>query len=489
METQDPKKSKTQKYPLKINWFFHVRLLAYVLIAGGITWFMYGTPKSMPEPYCTEVFKSSQEYYDKSGSEGRYYDLNMGIPNAIRMVNKGEKVTVLAFPQSGSDVWVEMENGDRGMLFYGMLTGHQQIVNDKKFVKRRVHLDNYINIGKQQMYDKYLGRSFADNESNYWPALYCCNRGDTLYATYQMRMWVGTNPVIPTVKYVNDTAVSILSYSSAPYEGNTEWLAATPWAAWMYAQPYFHWPWDRPIIPRMENIIHRGWLIFTVPANFILFIIGLIIDVFWYAIVCGMLAIVLLLLYPFHLIFRKWSNGGVGLFLCLVILLTTYFYMPMFMIGHGSFMTVCAMIIIALCSIVLFVPRVRHRCEHCLNVGFIVLDAKTHSHTEYEKELRTQQGEEVRRDTHITKDIEKLLDENDNVIDERVTSTRRKVYITYRYYEYEVTIEKKYFDHHCSCTVCNSYIFRKDEEVQSKEVDKQLKRTFLKTKRSFIESL
>lgn len=467
-----------KKYPFGVGIIWSLKFVLIIAFAAFVTWYHYGTTKNIPLPIETRVI----ENYEQKGSE-----FKVGVPQSQRMLRPGEKITVLA--RVGSEMWVEAENGDRGLFPQGYVENWDAIRLFKDMDHYQVELNNFVNIGKKQMEKEYLGRSFQDNETNYWPALSKCTIGDTLFATYQLRMWDGKTPLIPTVCYVNDVAVAITSYAEAPFEGNINWLKAMPWASWLYTTPFFKVHWDKPLIPRRKIELKNWWWIFRVPVKIVLLILALIILLYWRTVVCNPLALLILMVYPFRIFFRKWSNSQVFLFGYIVILLNTLFYIPLFLLDHGSFVTICIVILIVLVGITQFYLMARQRCEQCLNVGFIKVFHKSLNHTDYETERREERGEEVGRTTHLTKEIEKTLDANDNVVDEQEIRRSKRVYITYRYDEYEVTIEKKHYDHHCECLICHNYTVRENEEVEEKEIEKKWIRSFLKTKYSFIESL
>ena len=469
--------TEKEKYPFRISIGWYVRILLYVLAAAGVTWYQYGNTSYIPEPVNTFVASDSNEESNKLATH---------VPFAQRVLKNGEPITVLAYEHNA--FWVETKDGDRGLLYFAAVGDWKSICERKDIDKHRLDQQYFINIGKKEMEQQYLGRSFAENELNYWPALSCYHHGDTLYATYQMRVWNGTEARVPTVCYVNDTAVAIRSFHDAPFEGNKKWLKATPWAGWMYTTPFFHVHWDKPMITRPKVRLENWWWIFRIPVKIILMIFFVIIELYWRIIICNPIMILLLLVLPLHIFFRKWSNNSIVLLSLFLILISTYFYMPMFLIEHGGFMTIVIMIMVILVGAGMASLLIRERCEQCLNVGFIEVYKKTLNHTEYEKHKRSEKGEEVRRDSEITKDIEQLVDQNERVLAEREVAEHKTVWITYRYYEYEITTEKKYYDNHCACKICNNYTLRENEEVEEKEIDKQLVRTYLKTKRSFLES-
>lgn len=467
-----------KKYPFGVGIAWSLKLLSILLFAAFVTWYHYGSTKNIPLPIETRVAEDSEQIKN---------EFKLGVPQAQRTLKPGEKITVLACV--GTSMWVETEDGDRGIFHQGYIENWDAIRQFKDMSHYQIELENFVNIGKKQMENEYLGKSFEENETNHWPALYKCTIGDTVFATYQLRMWDGKTPRIPTVCYVNDKAVSIQSYTNAPFEGNINWLKAMPWATWLYTTPFFHVYWDEPMIPRRKIELKNWWWIFRVPVKIILVIIALIILLYWRTVVCNPLIILLLLLYPFRILFRKWSNRGVFIFGYLLILFSTIFYIPLFLLDHGSFMPICIVILIVLIGITQFYFIARQRCEQCLNVGFIQVFDKSLNHIDYVTEKREERGEEVGRSTHLTKEIEKTLDAYDNVIDEREVGRSKSVYITYRYNEYEVTIEKKHYDHHCECLICHNYILRENEEVEENEIEKKWIRSFLKTKYSLLESL
>ena len=468
-----------KNYPFRISFTWYLMIVLVVAAAVALTYYQYGSTTYLPEP--VEAYVTT-DYLKKD------VELRTGVPHIHKILTDGEKVKVLG-SNGSKDMWVETEKGERGIVDIGSIKDWKTITSRPDIDKHKLYEDYFINIGLKQMEDQYLGHSFEANELNYWPALSCINSGDTLYATYQLRMWDGLNPHIPTICYVNDSAVSILSFRDAPFAGNKKWLRATPWAEWLYTTPFFHIHWDKPMIPRPKIELKNWWWIFRVPAKIILLIIAVIIQLYWRIVTCNPVIIILLLLYPLHILFRNWSNHAVMFFFFVLILLSAYFYMPLFMIDHGSFMTVAILLTMIAVGGGMAIQAVRQRCEECLNVGFIELHKKTLNHTEYEKIKVDERGEEVRRDTHITKDIEQLLDKDDQVIEQREVGSSKRVYITYRYYEYEITTEKNFYDHHCYCSICDNYIFRENEEVEEKDIDKRLIRTYLKTKLSFLDSL
>ncbi|MBR1426803.1 MAG: hypothetical protein IJ581_05060 [Paludibacteraceae bacterium] len=468
-----------QNYPFRISIKWYIIIVLLLAAAGALTYYQYGSTSYLPEP--VEAYISS-DYLKKP------VELRTAVPYVHRILKDGEKVKALGCDGS-RDMWVETENGERGIVGIFEIKDWKTITGRPDMDEHELYEDYFINIGKKQMEDQYLGRSFAANELNYWPALSCAISGDTLYATYQLRMWDGLNPLVPTVCYVNDSAVAIQSFKEAPFAGNKKWLRATPWAELLYTTPFFHIHWDKPMIPRPGIVLDNWWWIFRIPAKLILIVIAVILALYWRIIICNPLIVILLLIYPLHLLFRRWSNIAVTLLFVVLIICSAYFYMPLFLIEHGSFMTVTILLSMIVVGSGIARYTVRQRCEQCLNVGFINLDKKTLNHVEYEKYNVDERGEEVRRDTEITKDIEQLLDKNDQVVAEREVGSSKRVYITYRYYEYEITKEKKYYDHHCSCRICDNYVFRENEEVEEKDVDKKLIRTYLKTKLSFLDSL
>lgn len=417
-------------YSPRISYVTYVFVGIVVVLAGALSWYVYdGFGKHIPEPIQAVV--------------GQNYAMEFGDSNFSRELQKGESIRILAC-EGGQRFWVETSDHIRGLLFIGAVENWQAIYEQPEMEDYGLKIDNYINIGKDQMIELYLGRSFEENETNYWPALYCYQKGDTVFATYQLRMWEGMQCYIPTICYVADRAVALTSFSKAPFEGNINWLKVTPWAEWLYTTPFFHVNWDRPMISYEKTFCDSWWWIFRIPAKLVLLIIALIVAVFWVSVIMAPFVLLLICLVPLRYPFWHLSNIQLGALLICATLISCYFFMPFLLLNHGGFMTVITMGLVAFIWGSIIASYIQSRCEECRCVGYIVELKRVYHHSDF-----------------VTRE--------DKEYDSEQSNSNASVYKIYK-----VTTERKYYTQHCECQVCKNYIINKNVLGESIDVEKEL---------------
>lgn len=460
---------ETIDYKPRIGLTTYIASIILLLIAGGVTWYQYGSTKCIPEPVTAYVTQDRDMLI--------HSELKLNHPQISYHVKAGEKVTIKAY--GDSHFWIETEDGTRGLLWFDQIENWKEISHSPNFEKHQYEDKNYVNIGKKQFLDKYMGRSFADNESNYWPALSRCTRGDTTFATYQMRMWEGTNAKIPTVCYVNDTAVALTSFADAPFVGNKNWLKATPWAEWIYTTPFFHVHWDDAMIERQQiNLSSWPW-IFRFLTNIVLFFVLMFIQWLWAWGAMGLPWMIVMWLVPLRYPFWHLSNAKLYMLLVGVALFSCYFYMPFILLNHGIITTIIIMIAVFFPMFGCSFAIIDQRCELCRCVGFIEVIEKEYDHTETTTEKSSERGEKLYTETLTeTTDIKKTDWEGNESCEKKVDKT---VYVTYLYYDYRLTYETDYYTHHRMCDICAEYSAHHNVEGEKRLVNKELISTHKET--------
>ena len=418
METISKKSSK-----LDYSLFFIYGIL--LVIAGLISWYMYGFKKHIPEPVSAVV---SQEY-----------DLNTGGLNDIKL-HVGDSVTLMGY--DGYNFWTETKNGTRGIFFKGAIDNWQAISETENMEKYQLVLKNYCNIGIEDFKNEYLGHSFQENETNHWPALYCSTQGNILYATYHIRMWDGTNCWIPTVRYEDGIAKEVLHFSEAPFDVKREWLRITPWAGWMYKTPFLHFHWDRPMITKNRLAIDSWPWIFRAPIKLLLIGLVLIVALMWISILCSLFVIAIMWLVELRYPLMFLSNLHLGVLLSVAALAGCWFWLPFIVLNHGAFITVIILFVAFGFACYISLPLIELRCDVCRCYGSIDVYKKVYTHTE------TKESEE-------------------KILNSKLSNAECNVYDVYA-----VTTETPYYDHYCRCEVCGNESIQKDKAGKAKETKK-----------------
>lgn len=410
----------------------YIKVLLLVLLAAGMTWIQYEPKKEMPKPVAATVRVDD--------------DLDLGKQFGKVQVKAGEKVTVYAF--DGSKAWVETQNHMRGLLFFSSLNDGRKILEREDMQEHELERNNYIYISRQEVEEQYLGRTFANNEKNHWPALYCYSKGKTLYATYQLCMWDDAEASVPTIRYEDGVAVAIERLQELPFEGNENWLKATPWAQWLLTRPYFHVHWDKPMIQRPPIELKSWWWIFRVPVKLILLVIDLFLELLWITVICQPLLLLLILLVPLRFPLYFLSNGALDVLLITAAIAGCYFFLPFLVFNHSSFMTIVIIALILTLCIVTILILESERCEKCKRLNTIRVDRKEFTHTE------------------------STSYEDDEFDEELSLKSGFKTWKTYT-----VTNERDYEDHYCTCTKCGHQTIRKNQagEKRTKKEMKGLK--------------
>ncbi len=409
-------------YSPRISFVLYIWVLISFLLAGLVSWSQYGFKKHFPSRVSVVLPKETT--------------LTIGEDGSSLLLKAGEQVSIMAF--ENRNIWVETSNHTRGLIHLEAVPNWQSI-SEREDMQYELQRENCINISYEQMCEQFLGRTFEENETNYWPALYCVHKGEKLYATYLLRMWKESECSLPIICYEDNKAVSVQAGSPAPFKGNKQWLRFTPWAQWLYTEPFFHWHWDRPMLESSRMFCDSWWWIFRVPVKLIVLVLALIVSLFWVTVIFGFFVFLMQCLIPFRYPFWHLSNSALTMLMVVVSAASCYFFMPFLLLYHGGFLTICIMLVVfcLLCALNLLI--IEERCETCRCLGFIKVIRKEYTHTK------------------TTESEEKVLDK------------QRSTYQVSIYQIYKVIKEKKYYDHYCTCQVCQAESIRKDQLGETKE--------------------
>lgn len=409
-------------YKPRISFSLLIWILVLFLLAGLVSWWQYGFKKHYPTPVSVILPQETK--------------LIVGEDSEYVLLKPGEQVSILAC--ENRHFWVETVDHSRGLIYMDNVP-HWKSITEREDMKYELQRNNCINISYEQMKEQYLGRTFEENETNSWPALYYVHKGDKSYATYLLRVWNEGKCYLPTVCYMDNKAVDISIDSEAPFKGNIQWLKYTPWAQWLYSSLFFHWHWDRPMIENTQSMCDSWWWIFRIPFQLILLILGLVVSFFWVSVVFGVFVLLMMCLIPLRYPFWHLDNSSLTILMVLVTAASCYFFMPFLLIDHGGFLTIFIMVVVFCILSGFNALIIQERCEECRCFGYIDVVRKEYTHTE------------------TTESEEKVLDKEHSTMQVSL------------YQIYKVTKEQKYYDHYCVCKICQNESIRKDQLGESNE--------------------